>query len=66
MGSTIQIKTVINGEANLRIYNVLGKLLHSEKSNDGLFTMDGLPTGIYILRLQTKNRTEIRKLLIVK
>jgi hypothetical protein len=66
MGSTIQIKTEINGVAILRIYNVLGKLLHSEKTNDDLFKMDGLPTGIYILRLQTKNRTEIRKLLIVK
>jgi hypothetical protein len=66
MGSTIQIKTGINSVAILRIYNVLGKLLHSEKTNDGYLTIDGLPTGIYILRLQTKNRTEIRKLLIVK
>jgi hypothetical protein len=66
MGSTIQIKTGINGVAILRIYNVLGKLLHSEKIQNGQFTMDGLPTGIYILRLQTKDRTEIRKLLIVK
>jgi hypothetical protein len=66
MGSTIQIKTGINGVAILRIYNVLGKLLHSEKIENGQFTMNGLPTGIYILRLETKERTEIRKLLIVK
>jgi hypothetical protein len=66
MGSTIQIKTGINGVAILRIYNVLGKLLHSGKINNGLFTMDGLSTGIYILRIQTKTHTDIRKLLIVK
>jgi hypothetical protein len=66
MGSTIQIKTGINDVAILRIYNVLGKLLHLEKVENGRFTMDGLPTGIYILGLQTKDRTEIRKLLIVK
>jgi hypothetical protein len=51
MGSTIQIKTGINGVAILRIYNVLGKLLHSERIENGQFTMKGLPTGIYILRL---------------
>lgn len=66
MGYTFQLKGTSNEIVTIRIYNVLGKLLHTEKTNKGLFKVTGLPSGIYILRLEAKTNTEIRKLLIIK
>lgn len=65
-GSTVWIKTKNKGAAILKVYNVMGKLIHSAKTDKGSFTISGLPTGTYILRLETKDQTEIKKLLVVR
>ncbi len=52
--------------ATLRIYNVLGELVYSAKSDKGYFTIKNLPAGIYLLRFETKGYKEDRKLIVVK
>lgn len=66
MGSMVWIKTGKKETAILKIYSVSGKLIHSTKTDKGFFTITGLPTGTYILRLETKDQTEIRKLLVIR
>ncbi|MDH5684021.1 MAG: SBBP repeat-containing protein [candidate division WOR-3 bacterium] len=63
----VQIKNKkFEGLANLKIYDVLGHLLRSEKVDKPVFTVNGLPSGVYIVRLEAKGFNEVRKLLIVK
>uniref|UniRef100_A0A7C3UWQ7 T9SS type A sorting domain-containing protein n=1 Tax=candidate division WOR-3 bacterium TaxID=2052148 RepID=A0A7C3UWQ7_UNCW3 len=53
-------------QATLRIYNTLGELVYSAKSDKGLFTIKKLPAGIYLLRFETKGERVERKLIVVK
>ncbi|GEM_PF-1096282 len=49
----------------LRIYNSLGELVYSEKTNQGFFSVRKLPPGIYILRFSVSGYEEKEKLIIV-
>jgi len=53
-------------QATLRIYNTLGELVYSAKSDKGLFTIKKLPAGIYLLRFETKGYRVEKKLIVVK
>ncbi len=53
--------------ATLKIYNILGDIVYSAKTDKGLFTIrKRLPAGIYLLRLEAKGYKEERKLIVVK
>ncbi|MEO0101142.1 MAG: T9SS type A sorting domain-containing protein [candidate division WOR-3 bacterium] len=54
--------------ATLKIYNTLGSLVYSAKSDKGEFTVKKLPAGIYLLRLESASNgyKEDRKLVVVK
>ncbi|MEO0101144.1 MAG: T9SS type A sorting domain-containing protein [candidate division WOR-3 bacterium] len=54
--------------ATLKIYNTLGNLVYSAKSNKGEFTIKKLPAGIYLLRFESASGgyKEDRKLIVVK
>ena len=52
--------------ATLKIYDVLGDLVYSEKSDKGLFRIEKLPAGIYVLRFEANGYKENRKLAVVK
>ena len=52
--------------ATLKIYNVLGEVVYSAKTNKGLFTIRRLPAGIYLLRFNAKGYKEERKLVVIK
>ncbi len=52
--------------ATLKIYNVLGEIVYSAKGNKGTFTGKKLPTGIYILRLETGGYKKEKKLVVVE
>jgi hypothetical protein len=54
------------GVAELSIYNSLGELVYKAKSDRGQFTIRGLPSGIYILRLKSKGYKEERKIVVVR
>ena len=64
---TIRLKNeALNEIVTLRIYNVLGHLVYSEKTNKGFFTVTELPSGIYILRIEAKGYTETGRVIVVK
>ena len=52
--------------ASLVIYNVLGEVVYSAKTDKGFFTIKRLPAGTYLLRFTAKGYKEERKLIIVK
>jgi hypothetical protein len=52
--------------ATLKVYNTLGALVYSERSDKGHFTIKKLPVGIYLLRFSAKGYKEERKLIVVK
>ncbi len=61
--STISYNPILKEKVRLRVYNVLGELVYSER---GYFPVKNLPTGIYLLRLEAKGYKEEKKLIIVK
>ncbi len=54
--------------AVLKIYNTLGNLVYSAKSDKGKFTIKKLPAGIYLLRFESASGgyKEEKKLIVVK
>jgi hypothetical protein len=52
--------------ATLRIYNVLGEVVYNAKSENGTFTINRLPAGIYLLRFSAEGYKVERKLIVVK
>ncbi len=50
----------------LKIYNISGSLIYSEDTDKRYFKVTGLPTGVYFLRLETKDLTSERKITILK
>ncbi|MEO0099200.1 MAG: T9SS type A sorting domain-containing protein, partial [candidate division WOR-3 bacterium] len=54
--------------AILKVYNTLGNLVYSAKSDKGEFTIKKLPAGIYLLRFESASGgyKEDRKLIVVK
>uniref|UniRef100_A0A7C3UWZ2 T9SS type A sorting domain-containing protein n=1 Tax=candidate division WOR-3 bacterium TaxID=2052148 RepID=A0A7C3UWZ2_UNCW3 len=52
--------------ASLKIYNALGEVVYSEKSDKGVFIIKELPAGIYLLRFEAKGERVERKLIVVK
>ncbi len=55
----------------LKVYNTLGAIVYSERTARGLFTIKGLPAGIYFLSLEVDGYPELnlgeeRKLIFVK
>ena len=50
----------------LYIYNSVGKAVYSAKSDNGMFTINNLPNGIYFVRFETKDYKVNRKLIIVE
>ncbi len=52
--------------ATLKVYNILGNLVYSAKSEKGEFTIKRVPAGIYLLRFESKGYKEERKLIVVK
>ncbi len=50
----------------LKIYNMLGDIVYSEKTDRGFFSIKKLPAGIYLLRFESKDYKEERKLILVK
>ncbi|MEO0099878.1 MAG: T9SS type A sorting domain-containing protein [candidate division WOR-3 bacterium] len=51
--------------ATLKVYNALGELVYSAKSEKNSFTLNKLPAGIYLIRLETKGCTVERKMVIL-
>ena len=52
--------------ATLKIYNVLGDVVYSEKSDKGFFRIEKLPAGIYVLRFEANDYKENRKIVVLK
>ncbi len=52
--------------ATLKVYNTLGELVYSSKTDKGHFTIGKLPTGVYLLRFETKGYKEERKLIVLR
>ncbi|MEO0117254.1 MAG: T9SS type A sorting domain-containing protein [candidate division WOR-3 bacterium] len=51
--------------ATLKIYNPLGYLVRTEKSDKGFFMIKNLPAGVYLLRLSGGDWKEERKIIIL-
>jgi len=52
--------------ATLKIYNVLGEIVYSAKSDKSSFTIQKLPAGIYLLHFSAKGYKEDRKLIALR
>ncbi|MEO0110594.1 MAG: T9SS type A sorting domain-containing protein, partial [candidate division WOR-3 bacterium] len=63
---TVSYHLTKRATASLKIYNSLGELVYSGKSDKGEFTIKKLPVGIYLLRFESKGYKEERKLIVVK
>jgi len=63
---SIIYNTPVNTPASLVIYNVLGEIVRSEKNNNGLFTIEYLPAGIYFMNFDAGNYKENRKLVVMR
>ncbi len=48
---------------DLKIYNILGKIVYSGKDNQNL---KELPTGVYFLQIETEEEKSARKIIVVK
>ena len=71
--TTIRFSLANNEFVSLKIYDVLGKeisTLISEEMNAGTYTVNwnasALPSGVYFYRLQAKNFSETKKLVLTK
>ncbi len=52
--------------ATLKVYNTLGELVYSSKTDKGHFTIGKLPNGVYLLRLSAKGYKEERRLVVLR
>jgi hypothetical protein len=71
--TVINYQLPVNGMVTLKIYDVLGKeiaTLVNENKSAGYYNVEfnasGLPSGIYIYRLNANNFTESKKMLLMK
>lgn len=60
--------SVVEQDASIRIYNILGELVKIVKGNKGKAELDvsDLATGIYLYQLKTSRYNEVKKLIIVR
>jgi photosystem II stability/assembly factor-like uncharacterized protein len=73
-GTTIEFANPETGPVSLKVYNVLGQqvavLIDNETRTTGYYSLawraSGLPSGVYIYKLQTGQVTEMRKALLLK
>ena len=60
--------------ATLKIYDILGKeiitladgIFESNEPQEFIFNADNIPSGIYFYKLQSNNKTEIKKMVLMK
>jgi len=71
--TTIRFKLEIPGYINLKIYNLLGKEIHTliqGRYETGEYKIQwnakNLPSGIYLYRLQAEDFTETKKLILLR
>uniref|UniRef100_A0A7C6A855 T9SS type A sorting domain-containing protein n=1 Tax=candidate division WOR-3 bacterium TaxID=2052148 RepID=A0A7C6A855_UNCW3 len=50
---------------DLKIYNTLGSVVYSAKGDKG-FGKINLPAGVYLVQIETKDKKEARKIIVVK
>ena len=66
--ATMQLNVVmpVHSKANIVIYDVIGKAIRNEQMNgySKIIELDGLPAGLYFLKMSEQNRTKIYKFLI--
>ena len=63
---TLSIEIKNNEDLTLKIYDVIGKLISTEKihQNDQKINVDKLDNGVYWIEVQSSNWTEKQQLLI--
>ena len=63
---TLSIEIKNNEDLTLKIYDVIGKLISTEKihQNDQKINVDKLNNGVYWIEVQSSNWTEKQQLLI--
>lgn len=54
------------GPATLRVYDVLGRVVRSERSAFGDFAIDGLSAGIYLVQVEAIGYKGRQRLVVVK
>ncbi len=76
--TSIEYTLTRNGEVSLTVFNVLGQKIKTlvkgkEAAGDHLVVWDGrddmghvVPSGVYFYRLQTKNGSKVRKMMLMK
>lgn len=62
----ITYESPIRTTASLIIYNILGKIVYSENSDDGSFTIEHLPAGIYFTNFNAGSYNQSKKLVVTR
>jgi hypothetical protein len=52
--------------ATLKIYNTLGKLVYTDNTDQGFFTLNNLPIGIYFVQFNAGEYRASQKLIIIQ
>jgi len=71
--TNITLGLVENGHVTLSVYNMRGQeiktLLNGDKPagiHNIVFNAENLPSGIYLYRMQTRNYTQIKKMILLQ
>jgi hypothetical protein len=62
----VQYSLPSKGLVTLRVYDVLGSIVHSEKSAAGYFAIRDLPAGVYLVQVDARDYRGRQRLVVVK
>jgi LEA14-like dessication related protein len=68
-GNSISIKAPVNIEADVKLYNLTGKLVFEnnvENINSKSISLSNLPNGVYMLQITINNTAITQKIVIMK
>jgi len=54
----------MEGELEINIYDLVGRIVRHTKINNNLLNTESISNGIYLIKIDSKDKTIIKKILI--